>query len=351
MPATLGFLMVTTQRTPPRRSHHPSRGRLLATAAVAIAVAVGGVVYALLPSAPKAPRAPQALKTPQAPKAPRTPQAPAWKTVWTASFGGPAGGGVSTRVWKFDTGTGIFGTGEVETMTDSHGNVYVDGQGGLEITVLKHGTGSPGAPDGGAAWTSGRIQTRRLFAPPAGGEMLVTASIRQPDPAHGLGYWPGFWMLGPGLWPEHGEIDVLEDVNALSTHSGTFHCGNLTQRNSDGTFGPCHEGYGLGSGQLPCPGCQAGFNTYSVIIDRRDEADQQIRWYLDGQEFYSVSESAVGQAAWTEAVDHGFTILLDVAVGGSYPDTVCQCVSPDGQTSSGGTMTVRQLAVLESPPR
>ncbi|HTU06115.1 MAG TPA: 1,3-beta-glucanase, partial [Trebonia sp.] len=78
------------------------------------------------------------------------------------------------------------------------------------------------------------------------------------------------------------------------------------------------------------------------------EADQQIRWYLDGREFYSVSESQVGQAVWTAAVDHGFTIILSVAIGGSYPDIVCHCVSPTAQTSSGGTMTVRNLAVYQS---
>ena len=37
------------------------------------------------------------------------------------------------------------------------------------------------------------------------------------------------------------EIDIMEDFNGLNETSGTLHCGNLTQRNSDGTFGPCHE--------------------------------------------------------------------------------------------------------------
>jgi beta-glucanase (GH16 family) len=265
---------------------------------------------------------------------------PAWRAEWIASFAGPPDGPVSTQVWRFDTGRSGFGTQEIETMTDSARNVHVDGHGTLDIVALGHGA----ANDGGE-WTSGRIQTRRLFAPPVGAEMLVTASIWQPGPANGIGYWPAFWMLGPKQWPEDGEIDILEDVNALSTHSGTLHCGNLTQRNPDGTFGPCHEGYGLGSGRRPCQGCQSGFHTYSVIIDRRDAADQQIRWYFDGRQFFSVSESRVGRAAWTAGVDHGFSIILNVAIGGSYPDIVCHCVSPVAQTSSGGTMAVRQLGV------
>src|SRR5262245_32479605 len=98
-----------------------------------------------------------------------------------------------------------------------------------------HGTGPRPVMD------SGRIQTTSSdFGAPARGEMAVTASIRQPDPAVGLGYWPAFWMLGPGNWPGTGEIDILEDVNALNMQSGTFHCGNLTQANPDGTLGPCH---------------------------------------------------------------------------------------------------------------
>jgi len=55
-----------------------------------------------------------------------------------------------------------------------------------------------------------------------------------------------------------------------------------------------------------------------VIIDRRDEGNEQIRWYLDGHQYYSVSESRVGRAAWIAAVDHGFSILLNVAVGGAF---------------------------------
>ena len=164
-------------------------------------------------------------------------------------------------------------------MTSSLYNVHLDGHGDLDLIVLGHGA----AGSSGAAWTSGRIRTKSEFEAPAGGEMMVTASIEQPGPANSLGYWPGFWMLGSSAWPMGGEIDIMEDVNGLSKDSGTLHCGNLTQRNSDGTFGPCHEKSGLGSGLRTCTGCQQGFHTYTVIIDRRDASAEQIRWYLDGQ--------------------------------------------------------------------
>jgi beta-glucanase (GH16 family) len=259
-----------------------------------------------------------------------------WTKVWSDTFNGAAGNGVSRWVWKYNTGTGVFGTGEIETMTSSTRNVHLDGHGNLKITALGHGR----------SWTSGRIQTISSdFGAPAGGEMAVTASIRQPDPAKGLGYWPAFWMLGPGDWPGTGEIDILEDVNALSKVAGTLHCGNLTDSNPDGTLGPCHEFTGISSGLQDCPGCQTGFHTYTVIVDRTEPAAEQIRWYLDGHLYFRVREDQVGQAAWTAAVDHGYSIIFDLAIGGGFPDGVCRCTTPTDQTTSGGTMTVRYVSV------
>jgi beta-glucanase (GH16 family) len=259
-----------------------------------------------------------------------------WSRVWIDDFKGPAGNGVDRSVWKYNIGQGIFGTGEIETMTDSTSNVHLDGHGALDITALGHGR----------SWTSGRIQTIRSdFGAPAGGEMAVTASIRQPNPASGLGYWPAFWMLGPGDWPMTGEIDILEDVNALNEHASTLHCGNLNDVNPDGTLGPCHEFTGLSSGLQRCPGCQTGFHTYTAVVDRRQAGNEQIRWYLDGRQFFQINERQVDEAAWSAGVDHGYSIIFDLAIGGGFPDGVCGCTTPTDQTTSGGTMTVRYVAV------
>jgi beta-glucanase (GH16 family) len=261
-----------------------------------------------------------------------------WSNVWTYTFNGAAGADVGAQYWKYDVGQGsAFGNNEVEQMTDSTANVHLTGTGELAITALDQG-----------GWTSGRIQTRAAFTAPAGGELVVSASLEQP--AAGVGYWPAFWMLGQGQWPEHGEIDIIEDVNSLSEHSGTLHCGNLTTENPDGTTGPCHEHTGITSYLLPCGQCQAGYHIYTAIIDRRNAADEQITWELDGHVFFTVTEAQVGWVAWNEAVNHGFTIIFDLAVGGTYPDEACKCVAPNSSTKSGGTLKIKYVSVRKWTP-
>jgi hypothetical protein len=251
---------------------------------------------------------------------------PGWSTVFSDDFAGSSGSGVDSQ-WIYDTGAGSsFGTGETETMTNSTNNVHLDGNGDLDITAL----------DNGGSWTSGRIQTSSaVVGAPAGGELEVTASIEQPS--GGVGYWPAFWMLGPGQWPENGEIDIMEDVNSLSEVSGTVHCGT-------DPGGPCNESTGIGSGLVGCGGCQSGYHTYSMILNRTNTSDESITFYLDGNQYYTLSESKIGTSTWQAAFDHNMSIILDLAMGGSYPDGNCGCTGPTGATTSGGTMSVQNVA-------
>ena len=290
-------------------------GRLTAAACLLLAVTLSGCMSSSSTSSPP-------------PKITADGQS-GWTQVWKANFAGPANKGVDTSVWDYETGQGVFGGTEIETMTNSTQNVHLDGHGGLDITAVRNGS----------SWTSGRIHTKSSsFAAPIGGEMMVTASILQPGPANALGYWPAFWMLGPGDWPQHGEIDILEDANGLSQHSGTFSCGPREG-------GPCDQPSGLGTGLVPCPGCQQRYNVYSVVIDRQNPSAEEIRWYLNNHEFFSVSERKIGAKAWAPAVDHGFDIIFDLAMGGQYPEDKCNCTAPSDQTTSGGTMSIRDLAV------
>jgi beta-glucanase (GH16 family) len=260
--------------------------------------------------------------------------------TWSDDFTGAAGTGVNTTNWKYDTGAGsTFGTGEIETMTSSTANVFQDGAGHLVLKAIHTGTN----PTSG--WTSGRIETQRSdFGAAAGGVALYQSSIQQPNlsPSNGMGYWPAFWMLGAPLrsgvgWPTSGEIDILEDVNSQSVVYGTLHCGTATG-------GPCNETSGRGSGPHACPGCQTGYHTYAVQIDR-SVSSEQIRWYLDGSNYFTLSSNVVDATTWANAVDHPFFIIYDLAMGGGFPNGVCGCTTPTTATASGGQMNVDYVAV------
>lgn len=266
--------------------------------------------------------------------------AASWNQIWSDEFNGSSGTGVSSSNWLYDTGTSYpggaanWGTGEVETMTNSTANVYQDGSGHLAIKPIRSSSG---------AWTSGRIETQRTdFAAPAGGEMAIEASIQMPNVtgAAAQGYWPAFWALGSAFrgnynnWPGIGEIDAMENVNGTNVEYGTLHCGV-------DPGGPCNETSGLGGNKACSPTtCQAAFHTYRVEVDR-SISPEQIRWYLDGVQFWQVSANNAGMDAttWANAVDHSFFIILNVAIGGGWPG------NPTSSTQSGVAMLVDYVRV------
>jgi beta-glucanase (GH16 family) len=264
-------------------------------------------------------------------------------TTWSDDFSGGSGTGVPAANWKYDTGPGSsFGTGEIETMTNSTSNVYEDGNGHLVLKALHSGS------DPRSGWTSGRIETQSSsFGAPPGGVVMMQSSIQQPNltTANGAGYWPAFWMLGSTLrtgtgWPTSGEVDILEDINSRSSVFGTLHCGV-----SPG--GPCNESTGIGSGERACSGCQTAYHTYAVQIDR-SVSPEQIRWYLDGQNYFTVNSTQVDATTWANAVDHPFFIIYDLAMGGGFPDAFGG--GPNAATVSGGQMNIDYVAVYNKAP-
>jgi beta-glucanase (GH16 family) len=302
-------------------------------------VAAGALILAVGMIAP----ATTATQTASAKPATVPPPPSGFTTTWSDDFTGASGTGLNTGTWKYDTGPGSsFGTGEIETMTNSTANVFQDGAGHLVLRALHSGSD----PRGG--WTSGRVETQAAtFGAPAGGVVMMQASIQQPNvtTANGAGYWPAFWMLGSPLrtgtpWPTSGEVDILEDINGRSSVFGTLHCGT-------NPGGPCNESTGIGSGERACGGCQTGYHTYAVQIDR-SVSPEQIRWYLDGSNYFTLAANRVDATTWANAVDHPFFIIFDLAMGGGFPDAFGG--GPNAATVSGGQLNIDYVAVYNKGP-
>lgn len=268
----------------------------------------------------------------------------AWDLVWSDEFNGSAGQQPSTANWIYDIGHGYpggpanWGTGEIAYHTDDPANVSMDGAGNLEITALRDGNGQ---------WTAARLETVRAdFKPPADGTLRIEGRLQLPQVTGeaALGYWPAFWALGEPFrgnywnWPGVGEFDVMENVNGQSTVHAVLHCGVAPG-------GPCNEFNGLGD-TTECGGsCHDGFHTYSFEWDESG-ASGQLRWYADGQLFHTVNEGDLPADTWAQMTDHaGYFILLNLAMGGAFPDGVAGHATPTGATQPGHSMLVDYVRV------
>ncbi|MFF3437534.1 glycoside hydrolase family 16 protein [Streptosporangium sp. NPDC002721] len=269
-----------------------------------------------------------------------------WSLVWSDDFNGSAGSLPSSTNWIVDTGHAYpggpanWGTGEVQRYTNSSANLSLDGGGNLRITPIKSGN----------EWTSGRVETRRSdFKPAAGRVLRIESRLQMPNVtgSAALGYWPAFWALGAPYrgnywnWPGIGEFDIMENVNGINSVWGVLHCGV-------NPGGPCNETTGLGASRA-CPGssCQSAFHTYRFEWDRA-VTPNQLRWYVDGQQFHSVSQSQFDAGTWSAMTDHqGYFLLLNVAMGGAFPNALAGS-TPTAATVSGRPMLVDYVAVWQS---
>jgi beta-glucanase (GH16 family) len=317
--------------------HVPKRrrrmGRLAASIAAALAVATAAGVTAATANADSDGEDAQAAQD--------------WELVWADEFDGGAGQPPSSDNWQIDIGHGYpggpdnWGTGEIAYHTDDPANLSLNGDGQLEITALRDDSGN---------WTSARIETKRGdFKAPEGGVLRIEGSLQLPQVSGdaALGYWPAFWALGSPYrgdywnWPGIGEYDFMENVNGQSTVHGVLHCGV-------NPGGPCDETMGLG-GTTECGGtCKDGFHTYAFEWDESGSSGE-LRWYADGQLFHSVSESTVGADTWANMTSHsGYFILLNLAMGGAFPDGVAGFATPTAATEPGHSLLVDYVRVYTS---
>ena len=311
-----------------------TRRRLPMRAAAALAAAVAVVAAtALSIGAADAQTPPQAAQE--------------WDLIWSDEFDGAAGQPPSSENWTFDIGHSYpggpanWGTGEIAYHTDDPANLSLDGDGHLRITALRDGSGD---------WTSSRIETNRGdFRAPEGGSLRIEGSLQLPQVSGeaALGYWPAFWALGSPYrgnywnWPGIGEFDIMENVNGEDTVHAVLHCGTAPG-------GPCNESNGLG-GTTTCGGtCHDGFHTYAFEWDDSGSTGE-LRWYADGQLFHTVREADLPADTWASMTGHaGYFILLNLAVGGAFPDGVSGITTPTGATESGHSLLVDYVRVYTS---
>jgi beta-glucanase (GH16 family) len=269
---------------------------------------------------------------------------PGWSLAFADDFTGQAGALPSTTNWRFSIGHGYpggppnWGTGEIAFHTANPANVSLDGGGNLRITPLRDGAGN---------WTSARIETNRQdFKPPPGGVMRIEGRLQVPAVTGNaaLGYWPAFWALGSPYrtnfnWPAVGEFDIMENVNGVNNVWAVLHCGVAPG-------GPCNEFLGIG-GSRPCPGspCPGNFHTYRFEWDA-SVTPNQLRWFVDGQQYHTVSQGQLPADTWNQLASHaGFFVILNVAIGGGFPDGVAGFQTPTGATVPGHPMLIDYVAV------
>ncbi|WP_423149510.1 glycoside hydrolase family 16 protein [Rubrolithibacter danxiaensis] len=143
---------------------------------------------------------------------------------------------------------------------------------------------------------SGRINTRNKVEFTYG-----TAAARMKLPA-GSGFWPAFWLLGGGNWPETGEIDIMENVGEADWAGAALH--------GPGYFGETP----LVNKVFFKPGKDVTqWHVYSV-----DWTKDALLFKVDGELFYRVTRPMVeNYGKW--AFDNPKYIIVNLALGGAYP--------------------------------
>lgn len=152
---------------------------------------------------------------------------------------------------------------------------------------------------------SGRINTRNKFD-----FMYGTAEARIKLTA-GAGLWPAWWILGNGMWPETGEIDVMEYVGEKDWVSAAVH-------------GP---GY---SGETPFVNRQY-FDTGNDVthwhVYAVDWTPDNLDFKYDGKLMFRVNRHmAEHYGKWV--YNNKKYLILNYALGGAYPVKINGVATP-----------------------
>lgn len=235
-------------------------------------------------------------------------------------------GVIDTSIWNFDIGDGTaqgipgWGNNELQYYTDRTDNVTVE-NGFLLITAQQESFN-------GSQFTSARLQTQNNFQQLYG---RFEARIRLPS---GQGMWPAFWLLGDdsdgAVWPQLGEIDIMENVGDEPTQVfGTIH-------------GPGYSGADSISKNFTFENSRVDneFHVYGI-----EWGPNFINFYVDDVLYNQltpedVEEETNGEGEWVFN-DRPFYIILNLAVGGNLPGP------PNSETKFPQTMLVDYVRVYQ----
>ena len=251
---------------------------------------------------------------------PVLPPVSGWNLAWSDEFSAADGSAPDSTKWTYDLGGNGWGNQELETYTSRPENVQIQ-SGSLVITARQESfTGTDGIARN---FTSTRLKTQNLFAQAYG---RFEARIKIP---RGQGLWPAFWTLGNDItqngWPKCGEIDIMENIGREpGINHGSLHGPSSTAPTSDLTA------------TLSLPAGQSYADDYHVYAI--EWAPGTVRFFVDSNN-YATFTQAQWPAGGQWVFDHPFFIILNVAVGGSWPG------SPDATTQFPQQMLVDYVRV------
>jgi beta-glucanase (GH16 family) len=250
-----------------------------------------------------------------------TPTQQSWTLVWSDEFNGTNGSPPDAAKWVFDLGGGGWGNNELETYTSRTENAYLqDG-----VLVMEARQEDFTGVDGIARhYTSARLKTLGHFAQTYG---RFEARLKLP---YGQGLWPAFWMMGTDVgevgWPQCGEIDIMENIGREpSIVHATIH-------------GPGYSDGGGLSSSYALPGGQRFADDFHVFAVEWEKS--AIRFYVDDH-LYATRTPGELPAGTTWIFDHPFFLIMNVAVGGSWP------WNPDSSTVFPQTLLVDYVRVYK----
>ncbi|MDP3461415.1 MAG: family 16 glycosylhydrolase [Bacteroidales bacterium] len=231
---------------------------------------------------------------------------PGMQLVWNDEFDGSS---INTSDWGYDLGAGGWGNNEWQTYTNLSANSFVS-DGKLNIVATQQYGNYYSArmlTKGKKEFTYGRIDLR----------------ARMP---YGKGIWPALWMLGGNIgqvgWPRCGEIDIMEYLGHI-------------QSQTHGTVHYYESGHKYKGSNYTLPDNQSfhdGFHVFSIVWQ-----ENSIKWYVDYQLFYQVTDSDISFDAFR--LPQFF--IFNVAVGGNWPGY------PDATTVFPQTMQVDYVRVFQ----